>query len=90
MKLSSMKGGKCMRETRKISLQQKDLPREHLAYLSLNLLVQEVWLTAKCYLFQNQNKIRENEYSCKGISKKHNGLCFVICVLSFPKDRNRQ
>ena len=29
------------------------------------------WLTAKCYLVQNQNKIRENKYSCTGFSRKH-------------------
>ena len=31
-----------------------------------------VWLTAKCYL--NQNEANENKYSCKGVSKKHNDL----------------
>ena len=35
-----------------------------------------VWLTAKCYLVQDQNKIGNNKYSCKGVSKKHNDLCF--------------
>ena len=33
-----------------------------------------VWLTAKCYLVQNE--AGENKYSCKGISKKHNDLYF--------------
>ena len=32
------------------------------------------WLTAKCNLFQNE--ANENKYSCKGVSKKHNGLHF--------------
>ena len=31
-----------------------------------------VWLTAKCYLVQNE--ANENKYSCKGVSKKHNDL----------------
>ena len=35
-----------------------------------------MWLTAKCYLVQNQNKIGENKYSCKGVAKKHNDLHF--------------
>ena len=29
-----------------------------------------VWLTAKCYLVQNE--AGKNKYSCKGVSKKHN------------------
>ena len=33
-----------------------------------------VWLTAKCYLVQNE--LSENKYSCKGVSKKHNDLYF--------------
>ena len=33
-----------------------------------------VWLTAKCYLVQNE--ANENKYSCKGVSKKHNDLYF--------------
>ena len=33
-----------------------------------------VWLTAKCYLVQNE--IEEDKYSCKGVSKKHNDLYF--------------
>ena len=33
-----------------------------------------VWLTAKCYLVQNE--ANENKYTCKGISKKHNDLNF--------------
>ena len=33
-----------------------------------------VWLTAKCYLVQNE--ANENKYSCKGVSKKHNDLHF--------------
>ena len=38
-----------------------------------------VWLTAKCYLVQNEEKMytnKENKYSCKGVSKKQNGMCF--------------
>ena len=31
-----------------------------------------VWLTAKCYLVQNDAK--QNKYSCKGVSQKHNDL----------------
>ena len=31
-----------------------------------------VWLTAKCYLVQDEDG--ENKYSCKGVSKKHNDL----------------
>ena len=34
-----------------------------------------VWLTAKCYLFQNE-ALNKNKYSCKGVSKKHNDLYF--------------
>ena len=34
-----------------------------------------VWLTAKCYLVQNE-ALNENKYSCKGVSKKHNDLHF--------------
>ena len=33
-----------------------------------------MWLTAKCYLVQNE--VNENKYSCKGVSKKHNDLYF--------------
>ena len=33
-----------------------------------------VWLTAKCYLVQNE--ANENKYSCKGVSKKNNDLYF--------------
>ena len=33
-----------------------------------------MWLTAKCYLVQNE--ANENKYSCKGVSKKHNDLHF--------------
>ena len=33
-----------------------------------------MWLTAKCYLVQDE--VRENKYSCKGVSKKHNDLHF--------------
>ena len=33
-----------------------------------------VWLTAKCYLVQNE--ANENKYSCKNVSKKHNDLHF--------------
>ena len=36
----------------------------------------DVWLTAKCYLVQNE--ATENKYSCKGVSKKHNDL-HLIC-----------
>ena len=34
-----------------------------------------VWLTAKCYLVQNE-ALNKNKYSCKGVSKKHNDLYF--------------
>ena len=34
-----------------------------------------VWLTAKCYLVQNE-ALNKNKYSCKGVSKKHNDLHF--------------
>ena len=34
-----------------------------------------VWLTAKCYLVQNE-PLTENKYSCKGVSQKHNDLHF--------------
>ena len=33
-----------------------------------------VWLTAKCYLVQNE--AGQNKYNCKGVSKKHNDLHF--------------
>ena len=33
-----------------------------------------VWLTAKCYLVQNEAD--KNKYSCKGVSKRHNDLYF--------------
>ena len=33
-----------------------------------------VWLTAKCYLVQNE--VNEDKYSCKGVSKNHNVLHF--------------
>ena len=36
----------------------------------------DVWLTAKCYFVQDQNKMEKNRYSCKGVSKKHNDLYF--------------
>ena len=34
-----------------------------------------VWLTAKCYVVQNE-ALNKNKYSCKGVSKKHNDLYF--------------
>ena len=34
-----------------------------------------VWLSAKSYLVQNQNKFGKNN-SCKGVSNKHNDLYF--------------
>ena len=34
-----------------------------------------VWLTAKCYLVQNEG-LNKNKYSCKGVSKEHNDLHF--------------
>ena len=34
-----------------------------------------VWLTAKCYLVQNET-LNRNKYSCKVVSKKHNDLHF--------------
>ena len=33
-----------------------------------------VWLTAKCYVAQNE--AGQNKYSCKGVQKKHNDLLF--------------
>ena len=36
-----------------------------------------VWLTAKCYLVQNEEEMytnKENKYSCKGVSKKQNDM----------------
>ena len=33
-----------------------------------------VWLTAKCFLVQNE--AGQNRYSCKGVSNKHNNLYF--------------
>ena len=39
----------------------------------------DVWLTAKCYLVQNEKEMytnEENKYSCKGVSKKQNDMCF--------------
>ena len=33
-----------------------------------------MWLTAKCYLVQNE--AGENKYSCKGVSKEYNDLHF--------------
>ena len=38
-----------------------------------------VWLTAKCYFGQNEEEMytnNENKYSCKGVSKKQNDMCF--------------
>ena len=36
-----------------------------------------MWLTAKCYLVQNEaNENEDDKYSCKGVSKKHNDLHF--------------
>ena len=34
-----------------------------------------VWLTAKCYLVQN-DALSKNKYSCKGVSQEHNDLYF--------------
>ena len=34
-----------------------------------------VWLTAKCYLVQNE-ALNKNKYSCKGVSQEHNDLNF--------------
>ena len=33
-----------------------------------------MWLTAKCYLVQNE--VNKNKYCCKGISQEHNDLHF--------------
>ena len=59
---------------KKIGLQQTNVAREHSAYLSHT---RGVWLTAKCYLVQNETG--QNNYSCKGVSKKHNDLHFQRC-----------
>ena len=45
-----------------------------MGYLSLNLLVQSLYLAAKCFLLEDQNKIGKNIYNCNGVSKKHNNL----------------
>ena len=34
-----------------------------------------MWLTAKCYLVQNE-ALYENKYSCKGVSQEPNNLHF--------------
>ena len=34
-----------------------------------------MWLTAKCYLIQNEVN-EDDKFSCKGVSKKHNDLNF--------------
>ena len=34
-----------------------------------------MWLTAKCYLVQNE-ALDENKYGCKGVSPKRNDLHF--------------
>ena len=34
-----------------------------------------MWLTAKCYLVQNE-ALNKNKYSCKGVSQEHNDLDF--------------
>ena len=34
-----------------------------------------MWLTAKCYLVQNE-ALNNKKYSCKGVSKNHNDLQF--------------
>ena len=39
----------------------------------------DVWLTAKYYLVQNEEEMHTNKgnnYSCKGVSKKQNDMCF--------------
>ena len=40
-----------------------------------------VWLTAKCYLVQNE--ANESKYSCKGVSEKHNDLLFSALKMSW-------
>ena len=37
-----------------------------------------VWLTAKCYLVQNE-ALNKNKLSCKGVSKQNNTLYFQRC-----------
>ena len=34
-----------------------------------------VWLTAKCYLVQNE-ALNKNKYNCRGVSQEHNDLHF--------------
>ena len=64
-----------MRLTRKTGLQQTNLAREHLGYLSLNFLVQEVCgLLLSATLFKIKIRSEKNRY--KGVSKKHNDLYF--------------
>ena len=38
--------------------------------------IRNVWLIAKWYLIQDQNKVGKNKYNCQGVSKKHNDLYF--------------
>ena len=47
-----------------------------------------MWLTAECYLVQNE--AGEDKYSCERVSKKHNGLhfqCYKDALDVFVKTR---
>ena len=69
-----------MKLTRKIGFQQTNLAKEHLGSFKPQFVATRgLWLTAKCYLVQDQHKIEgidKNKYSCKGVSEKHNDLHF--------------
>ena len=64
-----------MKLTRKTGSQQTNFSERTLGLFKPEFVATRwAWLTAKCYLFQNE--ANENKYSCKGVSKKHNDLHF--------------
>ena len=63
-----------MRLTRKMLATDKFSERAPGLFKPDFVVTRGVWLTAKWYLVQNEARI--NEYSFKGVSKKHNDLYF--------------
>ena len=73
MRLSGLRRSRHTKQTRKIGLQFSE--RTPSIFKPEFTGTRGVWLTAKCYLNQNE-ALNENKYSCKGVSQKHNDLHF--------------
>ena len=71
----SLNSDRCMRLTRKIWYITEGVSERTPGLFKPKFVgAKGVWLTSKCYLVQNQDRIGKNKYSCKGVPKKHDDL----------------